>query len=131
MARSATDRAGRPRPGLSRGSGTKMKKPHYTDAGKSPSKARKDAATALAVAALSFLAAEPERLERFLALTGLGPQSLRAAAREPSFLIGVLEHVAGDETLLLAFADEGEIDPQDVGRALETLAGRPGHTGAA
>jgi len=40
-------------------------------------------------------------------------------------------HVAGDETLLLAFADEGEIDPQDVGRALETLAGRPGHTGAA
>jgi hypothetical protein len=108
-----------------------MKKPHYTDAGKSPSKARKEAATALAVAALSFLAAEPERLERFLALTGLGPQSLRAAAREPSFLIGVLEHVAGDETLLLAFADEGEIDPQDVGRALEALADRPGHTGAA
>src|SRR5580704_11524507 len=67
MARSATDRAGRPPPGLSRGWGTMMKKPHYTDAGKSPSKARKDAATALAVAALSFLAAEPERLERFLA----------------------------------------------------------------
>ena len=108
-----------------------MKKPHYTDAGKSPSKARQEAATELAVAALSFLAAEPERLERFLALTGLGPQSLRAAAREPSFLIGVLEHVAGDETLLLAFADEGEIDPQDVGRALEALADRPGHTGAA
>jgi hypothetical protein len=132
MARSATrGHAGRSRPGLSRGSGTMMKKPHYTDAGKSPSKARKEAATALAVAALSFLAAEPERLERFLALTGLGPQSLRAAAREPSFLIGVLEHVAGDETLLLAFADEGEIDPQDVGRALEALADRPGHTGAA
>ena len=31
----------------------------------------------------------------------------------------------------LAFADEGEINPQDVGRALETLADRPGHTGAA
>jgi hypothetical protein len=108
-----------------------MKKPHYTDAGKSPSKARKEAATELAVAALSFLAAEPERLERFLALTGLGPQSLRAAAREPSFLIGVLEHVAGDETLLLAFADEGEINPQDVARALEALADPPGHTGAA
>jgi hypothetical protein len=132
MARSATwGCAGRPRPGLSRDWGTTMKKPHYTDVGKSPSKDRKEAATALSVAALGFLAAEPERLERFLALTGLGPQSLRAAAREPSFLIGVLEHVAGDETLLLAFADEGEIDPQDVGRALEALADRPGHTGAA
>jgi hypothetical protein len=108
-----------------------MKKPQYTDGGKPPSKARQEAAIDLAVAALGFLAAEPERLERFLALTGLGPQSLRAAAREPGFLIGVLEHVAGDETLLLAFADEGEIDPQDVGRALEALAGRPGHTGAA
>ena len=108
-----------------------MRKPHYSDAGKSRSKAGKEAATELAVAALSFLAAEPERLERFLALTGLGPQSLRAAAREPSFLIGVLEHVAGDETLLLAFADEGEINPQDVARALEALADPPGHTGAA
>ena len=108
-----------------------MKKPKYRGTGKTTSEGREEAAAALAVAALSFLAGETERFERFLALTGLGPQSLRAAAREPSFLIGVLEHVAGDETLLLAFADEGEINPQDVGRALETLADRPGHTGAA
>jgi hypothetical protein len=108
-----------------------MRKPHYSDAGKSRSKAGKEAATELAVAALSFLAAEPERLERFLALTGLGPESLRAAAREPSFLLGVLEHVAGDETLLLAFADEGGLNPEDVGRALAALTDCPGHTGAA
>ena len=108
-----------------------MKKPHYSAAGKSTSKGRKEAATALAIAALSFLASEQERLERFLALTGLGPQSLRATAREPSFLLGVLDHVASDETLLLAFANESGIDPQDVGRARDALAARPGHTGAA
>ena len=108
-----------------------MKKPHHSGAGKSTSKGRKEAATALAIAALSFLAGEHERLERFLALTGLGPQSLRAAARDPSFLLGVLEHVASDETLLLAFADENGIDPADVGRAHDSLAERPGHTGAA
>jgi hypothetical protein len=108
-----------------------MKKPHYSGAGKSASKASKEAATELAVAALSFLAGEHERLERFLALTGLGPQSLRAAAREPSFLLGVLDHVAGDETLLLAFARERGIDPEAVGRARDALAERPGHTGAA
>ena len=108
-----------------------MKKPHYSGGGKSASKARKEAATELAVAALSFLAGDYERLERFLALTGLGPQSLRAAAREPSFLLGVLDHVAGDETLLLAFAKENEIAPEAVRRARDVLTERPGHTGAA
>jgi hypothetical protein len=106
-----------------------MKKPRYAGPGKSSS--GKQAATELAIAALSFLAGEPERLARFLALTGLGPQSLRAAAREPSFLLGVLDHVAGDETLLLAFASENEINPEDVERARHALAEPPGHTGAA
>jgi Protein of unknown function (DUF3572) len=108
-----------------------MKKPHYSDAGRSILKGRKEAATALAIAALTFLAAETERLERFLALTGLGPQSLRAAAREPSFLLGVLDHVASDESLLLAFANENGTDPEEVGRARDALADRPGDTGAA
>lgn len=108
-----------------------MKKPHYTTAGKSTSKGNNAAATELAIAALTFLAGETERLERFLALTGLGPQSLRAAAREPGFLLGVLDHVASDETLLLAFANENGIDPQDVERARAALAQGPGNTGAA
>jgi hypothetical protein len=108
-----------------------MKKPRYSGAGRTASKSRKEAATALAIAALGFLGGERERLERFLVLTGLGPQSLRAAAREPSFLLGVLDHVAGDETLLLAFAKESGIDPEGIGRARDALAERPGHTGAA
>src|ERR1700687_4160059 len=107
-----------------------MKKPHHSEADKSTSKRRKQAATELAIAALIFLAGEHETLERFLALTGLGPQSLRAAAREPSFLLGVLDHVASDETLLLAFVNENGIDPEAVGRARDALAERPGDTGA-
>src|SRR5262249_23196578 len=75
---------------------------------------RHAAAQALAVAALSFIAAEPERLARFLAVTGLTPQSIRAAAMEPDFLAGVLDHVTGDERLLLAFAAESERDPDEV-----------------
>jgi hypothetical protein len=108
-----------------------MKTPRYTGPGKTSSEGRKEAATELAIAALGFLAGEHARLERFLALTGLGPQSLRSAAREPSFLLGVLDHVAGDEILLLAFANESGIDPEDVGRARDALAEHPGHTGAA
>ena len=84
---------------------------------------RKAAASELAIAALTFIAADDERLGSFLALSGIGPESLRAAAREPDFLLGVLDHVAGDEALLIAFAEQGEIDPTDVVRARDVLAG--------
>ena len=45
----------------------------------------RETAEALAIAALTFIAEEPERLGRFLALSGIGPESLRAAASEPGF----------------------------------------------
>jgi hypothetical protein len=81
------------------------------------------AATQLAIAALTFIAEEPERLGRFLALSGIGPESLRAAARERDFLLGVLDYIVGDEALLLAFAEHAAIDPMDIGRARDVLAG--------
>jgi len=84
---------------------------------------RQAAAQELAIAALGFIAAEPERLGRFLAMTGIGPASIRDAAREPRFLAGVLDHVAGDEALLRAFAEEHDFDPDTVMRAREALAG--------
>lgn len=82
-----------------------------------------DAAAALAIAALGFIAAQPERLGRFLALSGIGPESIRIAARDPEFLVGVLEHLCGDETLLIAFAEQNGVDPEEVMRAREALAG--------
>jgi len=66
------------------------------------------AAEALALHALAFLAEDPERLGRFLALTGIGPADLKARAGEPEFLGGVLDHLLGDERLLLAFSKEYE-----------------------
>jgi hypothetical protein len=93
--------------------------------GKKPdSKQRKEAAKTLAIAALTFIAAEPERLGQFLAVTGIAPRSIREASREPNFLAGVLDHLAGDERLLLAFAEETATDPADVIRARDVLSGR-------
>jgi hypothetical protein len=83
------------------------------------------AAEALAIQALQFLAADPERLGHFLALSGIGPEAIRAAAREPNFLAGVLEHILSDERLLLDFAKQAEIEPPTVMRAAATL-GAPG-----
>ena len=83
----------------------------------------REAAEAVAIAALSFLAADPERLGRFLATSGLGPETLRTAASEPNFLAGVLDHVVENEQLLVLFAEHEGIDPFDVTRARMRLAG--------
>jgi Protein of unknown function (DUF3572) len=85
----------------------------------------REAAEMLAIEALGFLAQEPERLGRFLALTGIEAQSLRAAAREPNFLLGVLDHLAGDERLLRQFSDQEEIEPETVTQARDLLARAP------
>src|SRR5215510_14840847 len=85
---------------------------------------QRTAAEDLAIAALGFIAGEPQRLGRFLAMTGIGPDSIRAAAREPQFLLGVLDHLAADEPLLLAFAAENAIDPGEVIKARDTMEGR-------
>ena len=85
-------------------------------------KTSRGTAEALAIAALTFIAEEPERLGRFLALSGIGPESLRAAAREPGFLLGVLDYLTNDESLLIAFSTDRGIDPGEIGRARDLLA---------
>src|SRR5215469_13275004 len=83
----------------------------------------REAAEALAVQALNFLATEPARLSRFLALSGLDPTSIREAAGEPGFLAGVLAHLGEDERLLTEFATDAGVTPAEVDRARRLLAG--------
>ena len=78
----------------------------------------------LAVQALAFMAEEPERMALFLSATGIEPAAIRDAAREPDFLAGVLEHMLGDENLLIAFATGAGIDPADISRAHSVLSGQ-------
>lgn len=75
----------------------------------------------IAIAALGFIAADPELLSRFLALTGIEPQAIRAAAREPGFLAGVLQFIAAHEPTLLDFATAARLDPEAVLRAMRRL----------
>lgn len=80
-------------------------------------------AESLAISALQFLADAPERLGRFLALTGVSPGEIRRVAAEPAFLAAVLEHVAGDEALLVEFAAVADCDPRRIDEARTLLAG--------
>ena len=88
--------------------------------------AAREGAEALAIAALGWLAADEERLDRFLALSGLTPQTLRRAAAAPDFLASVLDHILAHEPTLLAFAADEKRDPAEVERDRHRLdRGRP------
>jgi hypothetical protein len=77
----------------------------------------------LAVSALGFLAAEPNRLSRFLDLCGLGPHNLRASAADPRFLAAVLDYLLADEPLLIAFAADQGLEPERVVAARRAMDG--------
>ena len=85
----------------------------------------REEAETIAVRALAFLAADPQRLARFLDLTGLRPDTLRAAAREPHFLARVLDHVAADEALLIEAAADQGIAPERFAAAHALVGDRP------
>jgi hypothetical protein len=79
-------------------------------------------AESVAVSAFAFVAGDPERLSRFLEITGLRPETIRQAAASPGFYGAVLDHVASDEQLLLALAGALETKPERIMQARRTLA---------
>ena len=84
---------------------------------------QREQAETLALRALTYIAQDEDRMGRFMALSGLGPDDLRTRIGDPGFLGGVLDHLLGYEPDLLAFAEEAEIDPAIVARARATLPG--------
>ncbi|BDA84470.1 hypothetical protein Sa4125_20120 [Aureimonas sp. SA4125] len=81
------------------------------------------AALEIGVKALTFIAADSEQLERFLALSGMEAGQVRAATRDPAFFAGLLDFVLGHEPTLIAFAESAELSPQSVGEARDRLGG--------
>lgn len=82
-------------------------------------------AESIAIRGLGFLAADSDRLGRFLAVTGLGPDNLRSAAGDPGFLASVLDYIASDEALILSLAAELHLKPERIADARQVLAGPP------
>ena len=80
-----------------------------------------DAAEAIGLQGLGFLAADDDRIAKFLGLTGILPNDLIARAKTPEMLLAVLEYLAQDELLLLEFAAEAEIQPEIAGEAIRLL----------
>jgi hypothetical protein len=80
-------------------------------------------AESLAVEALGFMAADPELLSRFLAITGIEAADIRAAASQRGFLAGVLAFIAAHEPTLVAFAAAASRQPAAILTAMHALPG--------
>ena len=88
---------------------------------KKPVQNPREVAEIVAVQALGFIAGDPTRLGAFLAETGIGPSSLRAAASDPQFLVSVLDFVLRDDGTVKAFAESSELHPTNIAAAREVL----------
>jgi hypothetical protein len=87
----------------------------------SPRQMHREMAETIAAQGLAFLAADAERLARFLALTGFEPADLAARVGTQEVLSAVLSYLAADESLLLTFAANSHVAPETIGPALAVL----------
>ncbi len=76
---------------------------------------------ALALQALVFILGDDIRADRFLALTGLTPDALRAGVGDPVVMGAVLEFLANHEADLVAAAAALDIPPETLAAAWEKL----------
>jgi hypothetical protein len=90
--------------------------------GRAPKLTRGDAET-LAIRAVAFLAAREELLLRFVALSGMGVDQLRASLGDPAVLGAVLDFVLADEALVLELAAALEVAADLPARARRLLPG--------
>ena len=82
-------------------------------------------AETIALTALAFLAAVPDDLSRFLAVSGADVPSLRQRVEEPAFLAAILEFILANENLLTEFCESESLPAEDVHLAAAWLGGSP------
>ena len=80
-------------------------------------------AETLALDGLAFLAGDPDRLERFLRLTGLEGSTLRARASDPDVLRAVLDFLLADDATVADFCREQGLEARDLHLANHLLGG--------
>jgi hypothetical protein len=81
--------------------------------------------------ALIFIAGDANRMGKFLGQTGYRPEEIRTQSKSPAFLAGILGFLLEDESMLLAFAANGNHDPSIIARAHHVLSHDGDDSGAA
>ena len=76
---------------------------------------------AIALRALVWVLSDENRADRFLSLTGMTPDALRAGINDPMILGAVLEFLANHEADLVAASEALDIAPETLAAAWEKL----------
>ncbi|MHA7820375.1 MAG: DUF3572 family protein [Erythrobacter sp.] len=79
-------------------------------------------AATLALAAIGWMLQDTDRAERYLSLTGLDPDSLRAGLEDRSVLGSALEFLANHEPDLVRAAEALAVTPEELVAARQDLA---------
>ena len=80
-------------------------------------------AETLALLALAHVIGDEALRPRFLALSGLEPDDIRARAQDPALLGAVLDFLLAHEPDLVAFAGSAGVPPAAIARARRDLPG--------
>ncbi len=83
-------------------------------------KVNEDAGT-LALRALVWTLADPDRAQRLLAVTGIEPSSLRARINDPAVLAATVQFLCANEPDLIACAAELGVPPATLAGAADRL----------
>lgn len=75
----------------------------------------------VAIRVLRYLASDEQRIERFLALTGLKADQIREAATQPGFFLAILDHICAWEADLTTCAEATGLAPQQISAARHYL----------
>lgn len=76
----------------------------------------------LALAALGWLLGEPARAQRYLDLTGLDADGLRASLTNPAVLASALDFLGNHEPDLISAAEALAVTPEDLIAAAKELS---------
>ena len=85
---------------------------------------RSSRAVTLALAALGWVLEDGDRADRYLELTGLDPDTLRAGLGDPAMLASTLDFLANHEPDLIRAAEALAVTPEELIAAREDLAPR-------
>ena len=80
-------------------------------------------AETMAIDALGWMATQEGVLEAFLGATGASVDDLRAASRDPAFLVAVLDFLMNDDAWVTGFCDARGIPYDHPLRARQSLPG--------
>ena len=80
-------------------------------------------ASTIALNLIAYIVCDEERLERFLALSGISLNDLQSSAASPEFQGFVLDYALQDETLIIEFAESCGVKPESLQRARFALPG--------